>query len=148
MLRRWGAVPLVDVLKETVLRPAAWTRSRRWRGGGIRPEVLAERLLLAIYAYGTNTRIRAVASGAHGHSEHDIRYLRRRYLTVEAARSIAVQVADATFAARRQSLWGAGSTAVGSDSTHVCALDQNLLTEWHSRYRGRGVLIYWPSIPS
>jgi hypothetical protein len=106
-------------------------------------DVLAERLLLAIYAYGTNTGIRAVASGAHGHSEDDIRYVRRRYLTVEAARSIAVAIADATFAARRQSLWGAGSTAVGSDSTHVRALDQNLLTEWHSRYHGRGVLIYW-----
>lgn len=59
-----------------------------------------------------------------------------------------MQVADATFAARRQSLWGAGSTAVGSVSTYVCALDQNLLTEWHSRDRGRGVLIYWPCIPS
>jgi TnpA family transposase len=81
--------------------------------------------------------------GAHGHSEDDIRYVRRRYLTVQAARSIAVQIANATFAARRQSLWGAGSTAVASDSVHVRALDRNLLTEWHSRYHGRGVLIYW-----
>jgi TnpA family transposase len=32
---------------------------------------------------------------------------------------------------------------VASDSTHFGALDQNLLTEWHSRYGGRGVLIYW-----
>jgi TnpA family transposase len=66
---------------------------------------------------------------------------RRRYLTVEAARSSAVQIADATFAVRRHGLWGAGSTAVASDSTHVRALDQDLLTEWHSRYHGRGVLI-------
>nr|WP_255357044.1 transposase [Pseudonocardia sp. EC080625-04] len=40
-------------------------------------------------------------------------------------------------------MWGAGSTTVASDSTHVAALDQNLLTQWHSRYGGRGVLIYW-----
>ncbi|WP_433702040.1 Tn3 family transposase [Nocardiopsis sp. CA-288880] len=40
-------------------------------------------------------------------------------------------------------MWGQGSTAVGSDSTHVKAFDQNLFTEWHSRYGGRGVLIYW-----
>jgi len=142
VLRRWGTMPLVDMLKETVLRTGCLDAVTS-AAGGIRPDVLAERLLLAIYAYGTNTGIRAVASGAHGHSEDDIRYVRRRYLTVEAARSIAVQVADAPFAARRQSLWGAGSTAVGSDSTHVRALDQNLLTEWHSRYHGRGVLIYW-----
>jgi hypothetical protein len=143
VLRRWGTMPLVDMLKETVLRTGCPDAVTSAAGGGIGPGVLAERLLLAIYAHGTNTGIRAVASGAHGHSEDDIRYVRRRYLTVEAARSIAVQVADAPFAARRQSLWGAGSTAVGSDSTHVRALDQNLLTEWHSRYHGRGVLIYW-----
>src|SRR5664279_4367849 len=59
------------------------------------------------------------------------------------ARTIAVRIADATFAARHTGLWGIGSTAVASDSTHVRAYDQNLFTEWHSRYGGRGVLIYW-----
>ncbi len=144
VLRRWGTVPLVDMLKETVLRTGCLDAvTSVATGGSIRPDVLAERLLLAIYAYGTNTGVRAVSCGGHGHSEDDIRYVRRRYLTVEAARSIAVQIADATFAARHQGLWGAGSTAVASDSTHVRALDQNILTEWHSRYHGRGVLIYW-----
>lgn len=144
VLARWGSVPLVDMLKETVLRTGCLNAvTSVTAGGSIRPDVLAERLLLAIYAYGTNTGIRAVACGAHGHSEDEIRYVRRRYLTVEAARSIAVQIADATFAVRHHGLWGAGSTAVASDSTHVRALDQNLLTEWHSRYHGRGVLIYW-----
>ena len=38
--------------------------------------MLAERLLLAIYAYGTNTGIRSVAGNAvHGHREDDIRYV-------------------------------------------------------------------------
>ena len=144
VLERWGTVPLVDMLKETVLRTGCLDAvTSVTMGGGIRPDVLAERLLLAIYAYGTNTGIRAVASGTHGHTEDEIRYARRRYLTAEAARTIAIQIADATFAARRQSLWGAGSTAVASDSTHVRAFDQNILTEWHSRYHGRGVLIYW-----
>ncbi|TCN30653.1 Tn3 transposase DDE domain-containing protein [Kribbella orskensis] len=26
---------------------------------------------------------------------------------------------------------------------HFGAFDQNIFTEWHSRYVGRGVLIYW-----
>jgi TnpA family transposase len=56
---------------------------------------------------------------------------------------LAVDIANATFAVRQRTLWGAGSTAVASDSTHFGAWDQNLFTEWHSRYRGRGVLIYW-----
>jgi len=142
--RRWGTVPLVDILKEAMLRTGCLTAVTSVAGrGSIPADVLAERLLLAIYAYGTNTGIRAVAAGQHGHSEDDIRYVRRRYLTADAAQAIAIQIADATFAVRHASLWGIGSTAVASDSTHVRAYDQNIFTEWHSRYGGRGVLIYW-----
>jgi len=144
VLRRWGNVPLVDMLKEAVLRTGCLGAvTSVATGGSIPPGVLAERLLLAIYAYGTNTGIKAVAAGGHGHSEDDIRYARRRYLTAEAARAIAIGIANATFAARSAELWGTGSTAVASDSTHVRAFDQNIFTEWHSRYGGRGVLIYW-----
>jgi TnpA family transposase len=32
---------------------------------------------------------------------------------------------------------------VASNSTHFGAFDQNIFTEWHARYGGRGVLIYW-----
>jgi TnpA family transposase len=142
--RRWGTVPLIDMLKEAVLRTGCLKVVTSVAGRGTIPaEDLAERLLLAIYGYGTNTGIRAVAAGEHGHSEDDIRYVRRRYLTAEAARAIAVEIANATFAARAQGIWGTGSTAVASDSTHFRAYDQNIFTEWHSRYAGRGVLVYW-----
>ena len=67
----------------------------------------------------------------------------RRYLSPETARAMAVEIANATFAVRAASVWGAGSTAVASDSKHFGAFDQNIFTEWHSRYGGRGVLIYW-----
>src|SRR3546814_5033877 len=30
-----------------------------------------------------------------------------------------------------------------SDSTKFGAWDRNLMTEWHARYGGRGVMIYW-----
>lgn len=51
------------------------------------------------------------------------------------------RLADRTFAARQSWLWGEGTTAVASDSTHF--------TEWHSHYRRgkRGVLIYWQVEP-
>jgi TnpA family transposase len=141
---RWGTVPLIDMLKEAVLRTGCLSAVTSVAGHGSLPEhVLAERLLLAIYGYGTNTGIRAVAAGEHGHTEDEIRYARRRYLTTDAARQIAIEIANATFAARQHTLWGEGSTAVASDSTHFGAFDQNIFTEWHSRYGGRGVLIYW-----
>ena len=86
-----------------------------------------------------------MAAGEHGHGEDELRYVRRRYITVESCRQAARVIANATFAARRAWLWGEGTTAVASDSTHFYALDQNIFTEWHSRYRNgkRGVLIYW-----
>src|SRR5207248_11797348 len=116
--RRWGAVPLVDMLKEAVLRTGclAGVTSRAPRGR-LDPHTLAERLVLVIYGYGTNTGLRAVAAGRHAHTEEDLRYVRRRYLTLDAAREIAVAIADATFAARREAIWGTGSTTVASDST-------------------------------
>ena len=143
---RWGTVPLLDMLAETALRTGclnaftpAGTRS------DIDPTVLFQRLLLLIYAYGTNAGIAAVAGGEHGHTEDDLRYARRRFFTVEACRETARAIANATFASRQAWLWGQGTTAVASDSTHFTAFDQNIFTEWHSRYkRGkRGVLIYW-----
>jgi TnpA family transposase len=142
--REWGIVPLIDMLKEAVLRTGCLKVVSSVAGrSSIDPEILAERLLLAIYAYGTNTGIRSVAAGPHGHTEDDIRYARRRYLTLETARAIAIEIANATFACRQQTIWGTSSTAVASDSTHMGAFDENIFTEWHSRYGGRGVLIYW-----
>lgn len=138
--RRWGVVPLVDMLKEAVLRTGCLDAVTSVSGGGsLSPAVLAERLLLVIYAYGTNTGIKAVASGGHGHTEDGAGGLCRQV----PAPHVPVQIASATFSARSAELWGQGSTAVASDSTHVRAYDQNLFTEWHSRYGGRGVLIYW-----
>ena len=106
---RWGTVPLIDMLKEAVLRTGCLTAATSAAArGDLDPGVLAQRLLLAVYAYGTNTGIRAVAAGEHGHSEDDIRYVRRRYLSPESARAMAVEIANATFAARHQAIWGDG----------------------------------------
>lgn len=60
--------------------------------------------MLAIYAYDTNTGIRAVASGdrvgGHGHSRKRSGTCGATYLTPETARRIAVDIANAAFAAR------------------------------------------------
>jgi hypothetical protein len=124
--RRWGTVPMIDMLKEAVLRSGCLDKVTSVASrDGIAPEVLVERILLVIYAYGTNTGIAAIAGGEHGHSENDLRYVRRRYLTNDVAQAVAVEIANATFAARDPEVWGAGSSAVASDSTHFRAYDQN-----------------------
>jgi TnpA family transposase len=147
---RWGVVPLLDMLTETALRTGCLQPlTTLGAAEKLDPAVLFERILLLIYAYGTGAGIRAVAAGSHGHAEHELRYIRRRYLTVDGARQVARMIVNATFAARWEWLWGTGSTAVASDSTHATAFDQNIFTEWHSRYKEgkRGVLIYWTVEP-
>lgn len=42
-----------------------------------------------------------------------------------------------------RSIWGEGTTSCASDSKKFGAWDQNLMAEWHVRYGGRGVMIYW-----
>lgn len=141
---RWGMVPLLDMLKETVLRVGLVEHfAPAGARGGIDRAVLAERLILCIFGYGTNIGLRAIAAGEHGHTEDELRYVRRRYLSAEGARGFAAAIANATFTARGQSIWESGTGAVASDSTHFGAFDQNLFTQYHVRYGGRGVLIYW-----
>jgi hypothetical protein len=135
------------VLKEAVLRSDCGTTigsmfGRADAAGG----QLLERLLLVLHAYGTNTAIRAVAAGEHGHREEELYYVRRRYLNPELVRALAIDIANATFGARRQSIWGAGSTTVASDSTHFGAFDANIFTEYYSRY-GAGRMDRGPIIP-
>jgi TnpA family transposase len=40
-------------------------------------------------------------------------------------------------------IWGEVTTTCAADSKQFGAWDQNLLTEWHLRYGGRGVMVYW-----
>ncbi|MCX5181021.1 Tn3 family transposase [Streptomyces virginiae] len=145
IVAKWGTVPLIDILKEAALRTPMLKALAPvgTREGGIDAAVLLERLLLIAYAYGTNSGIRSVAAGDHGHTEEDLRYTARRYLTAASLKSAGVEVANATFAARSEAIWGQGTTTVASDSTHFKAWDRNIFTEWHSRYGGRGVLVYW-----
>src|SRR3954471_16431838 len=61
----------------------------------------------------------------------------------EQLRNAIAHVANAIFQVRRAEIWGEGTTACASDSKKFGAWDQNLLTEWHIRYRGPGIMVYW-----
>jgi len=72
-----------------------------------------------------------------------LQYIRRRYITREQLRAAIAKVCNAIFHTRNPRLWGEGTTACASDSKQFGAWDQNLITERHVRYGGRGVMIYW-----
>ena len=142
--QRWPSTSLLDVLKETELRLGICDRFETTATREALPtETLRRRLLLTLFAVGTNAGIRRVASSEPGtDTESDLHYVRRRYLTPANLRRAITTVVNATHAARHEHHWGHVTTKA-SDSTKFGAWDQNLLTEWHTRYRGPGVMIYW-----
>ena len=78
-----------------------------------------------------------------GATAKDLAYVRHRYITVDSLRRAIAIVTNGTLRARNATIWGDGTTACASDSKHFGAWDQNLTTQWHMRYGGRGVMIYW-----
>jgi TnpA family transposase len=142
--RRWPMTGLLDILKETDLRVGftnAFTTAAT-REATDRDEI-QRRLLLCLYGLGTNAGLKRLAIGRHGFSYKELLHTRRRYIDADALRDATRRVVNATLAARHSRIWGEGTTACASDSKHFGAFDQNLITEWHVRYGGRGVMIYW-----
>jgi TnpA family transposase len=140
----WPMTSLLDMVKEADLRlhftealksPTTYETLDR--------AVLQPRLLLCLHGIGTNAGLQRMAGLESGATYKDLAYVRRRYLSVDALRRAIAIVTNGTLHARNPAIWGAGTTACASDSKHFGAWDQNLTTQWHVRYGGRGIMIYW-----
>ena len=144
VLRRWPMTSLLDILKETDLRvgfteafPSLATREI------LDYETRQPRLLRCLYGLGTNTGLKRMVAPHEGISYPHLLYMRRRFIQKDALREAIRRVVNATLAARAPEIWGEGTTACAADSKVFGAWDQNLMTEWHTRYHTDGVKIYW-----
>ncbi|KNY27641.1 Tn3 family transposase [Pseudobacteroides cellulosolvens] len=144
IMRHWPMTNLLDVLKEADLRLnftdhfktlATYERLDR--------SVIQKRLILSLFGLGTNTGLKRVSAGNHGESFQDLLYIRRKFINKDNLRNAISAVVNAILTSRVKDIWGEGTTTCASDSKQVGAWDQNILTEWHARYRGRGIMIYW-----
>ncbi len=141
--RRWSMTGLLDMLKEADLRIGFTDRLRTVTDHENLPRsVLQQRLLLCLNGMGTNTGLKRMASGQQGVTYKDLLYVRRRFINRDGLREAIAAVVNATLRARHPGIWGEGTTACAADSKQFGAWDQNLMTEWHSRYGGRGIMIY------
>jgi TnpA family transposase len=140
----WPMTSLLDMVKETDLRlnftdalksPTAYETLDR--------SVLRPRLLLCLHGIGTNAGLQRMAGLHSGVNQKDLAYVRGRYLAADALRRAIAIVTNGTLRIRNPAIWGDGTTACASDSKHFGAWDQNLTTQWHVRYGGRGIMIYW-----
>ena len=105
-------------------------------------EILQRRLLLCLFGLGTNAGIKRVASGSQTESYRDLLYVLHRYINKDGLRAAIAEIANAVLRERDVAIWGE-ATSLASDSKKIGAWDQNLMTEWHIRYRGPGIMIYW-----
>ncbi len=144
IVRNWPMTGLLDILKETDLR-LDFTESFTTVASRqiLAPDTLRKRLLLCLYGLGTNTGLKRVAAGDPETDYQDLRYVRRRFVHKEQLRAAIACVVDGVFSVRSAEIWGEATTACASDSKKFGAWDQNLMTEWSIRHRGRGVMIYW-----
>jgi TnpA family transposase len=142
--KRYGMLDLLDVFLEAD-RLVSFTRHFAHSGTKeIRSrEELRPLIILDLFAEGTNTGTKRVANANHHQYSYDeLLYVRKSYFSPEAVRSANVEVVNKILALRNPRLWGEGH-ACASDGKRFESWSQNLMTEWRSRYKGYGVLIYW-----
>jgi TnpA family transposase len=141
--QRYGMLDLLDIVVEadrltgfTQFFTHSGTKEVRSR------EALRPLLLLDLFAEGTNTGIKRVANANQYYSYDELLYVRKHYVSIEALRNANAAVVNKILALRNPQLWGADH-ACASDGKRFESWRQNLMTEWRSRYRGYGVLVYW-----
>lgn len=142
--QRWGWISLLDILKEADLRIDFTNLFKTTTVYEILPRpILQKRLLLCLYALGTNTGLSRVSAGDTEENYRGLLYTQKRFISKDNLRAANQLVANAIMEIRHPKIWGTDITACASDSKKFGAWDQNLLTEWHIRYRGPGIMVYW-----
>ncbi|KPC70328.1 transposase [Thermoactinomyces vulgaris] len=142
--KRWWMIELIDIFKEADLR-VGFTDA--FQSLGIREQLSREeiqkRLLLCLYGLGTNMGLKRMATGNTDVTYENLLYIKRKFIHPENLKAANVKVVNAILKERLAEVWGEATTSCASDSKKVGSWDQNLMTEWHPRYRGPGVMIYW-----
>jgi TnpA family transposase len=98
---------------------------------------------LALYAIGSNTGLKRMSAANGDISYADLRYIKRKFITVANVKAATAEVVNKILEIRDPRIWGESTTSVICDSKRINAWDQNLMTEWHPRYKNKGIMVYW-----
>lgn len=141
----WPHLNLIDILKEVDDRVQFTKRFESAASREAIPEqTLRKRLLLCLFGIGTNTGLQRMSGISENHECYDnLRYVKKRFMKPAHVRAAIQDVINAIHMMKDPVVWGVGTTLCAGDSKKISVWDQNLLVEWHSRYGGRGVMIYW-----
>jgi Tn3 transposase DDE domain len=141
---RWGIIDLLDFLKESDFVTQFTDNFATLATREATPrEVIRKRLLLVLYTLGTNIGIKRVADGGwHGETEAALRATRYLFVNRDNLGKATAALVNATLRMRDPAWWGNG-TACASDARKFGSWSSNLITEYHIRYGGHCVMIYW-----
>ena len=141
---KWRAINLLDILKELELRNN-FTKDFVSYGEKVYldDQSLSERILLSIYGYGTNIGLKHACSSNSEITYGQLKHVKNYFLTSDNIRNTLKNTANSLFKIRDPKIWGEMPVAVACDSTQFSAYFQNMISEYHNRYGGRGVMIYW-----
>lgn len=144
IIKRWGNINLLDAFKEANIR-IGFIDHMETVGRFSRFEIdkLITRLLLGLYAIGSNTGIKRISIANPDAEGSELQYVKRRYINPTNIRLAIREAVNAVIKVRNPAIWGNATTSVACDSKKLESWDQNLMTEWHGRYRGHGVMVYW-----
>lgn len=144
IVRRWESINLIDILKESDLfinftdQMETIARIKK-----LDPLEFRKRLLLCLYGIGSNTGLKRISIANGDVKYDDLKYIKNRFVHATNLRNAIREVVNAVMSIRDPKIWGEATTTVACDSTQISAWDQNLINEWHHRYKGKGVMIYW-----
>lgn len=145
VLSKWSIIDLIDILKEVDLREDIF---KCFSTAGNREildqNTLRKRILLCLFALGTNTGLKRASGASLGKiTFEELRHIKRLFINKEDLREGISKITNAILKMRDSSIWGEATTACAADSKKFGAFDQNLMAQWHPRYHSKGVMIYW-----
>lgn len=145
IITKWNYISLLDVLKEVDLREHFTDCFSSSGNREIIPkEEVQKRLILCLFGIGTNTGLSSISSSLTSRvSLEELKYIKRKFINQDDLREAITKVVNGIFRIRDANIWGEATTACAADSRKFTSWDQNLITEWHARYHGAGVMIYW-----
>ena len=144
IIKRWGYINLIDAFQESNVR-IGFTRHLETVGkySNLDTDNLVMRLLLSLYAIGTNTGLKRISIANPDVSETDLHYVKRRCINPTNVKLAIREVINAVISIRDPAVFGTATTTVACDSKKLNSWDQNLMNEWHGRYKGHGIMVYW-----
>ena len=143
LVRRWDMVSLPDMLKEAAL-DTRFLREFQTAGHyhNLTRPVLDTRLILCLYALGSNIGIKRLAAATDLVTARELEHVRNRFIDSKSLKAANTLLVNAILSIRDTSIWGPVGTACASDSQHFGAWDANPLAEMHQRYKQAGIMAY------